>query len=451
MTCIAPSWWVSGGVGDSVGRCPVRVIVVVCRLPTLVVVVDNNRPAVWETGLVQYMRSLRQTVTRAILQSLRMSGRVDPLADASAVPLAPAASPPMDDQELDSVIAILALTRCLHTETVYLNGVLRMFVAALHAIGHGGQAGWTIRFQQYRRRAPLSQEAYEEECMRWVRANAERSPLNLAARVRELRETFGRTTNRLLLVCVETPGPRYGWPGLKRVAKRGRSGQQQLDGNIRNLLFLRRITDPLVRRFHAHHPLLKTIVGGSIHGPWMEPRINRTIPDIQRVFREVVDRLCRVARDINRLWGDPAVVPDAARRLSAERTLSEICRLTPPSPPVAVIPLALLVGLGQVADDLRFLRQFFSHCRRLMEEGLRVRNTTEWVVDCHLPANIPNVRCRLRPLVRLDWMHILQTNWPQKFLEFRAAPPPKPPLHIHTLICSFAGVPPPSSNDDANP
>lgn len=183
-------------------------------------------------------------------------------------------------------------------------------------------------------------------------------------------------------------------------------------------------------------------MGGGVAVDGTEPHDNVPVPNVQHVFQQVVDRLCQICQDVGQMWRNPAVIPDAAVRLSADKTLSEICRISPPttagtSPP-GIIPLAFFVGLSQVADDLRFLRQVFKHCRGLTEEALRTRNATEWIAKCYL-VGTPDVRCRLRPLQRIDWMHVLRTVWPQKFLEFRAAPATKPPIDVHAMHCSFAG------------
>lgn len=223
---------------------------------------------------VRYMKGLRQTVTRALMQSLRMGGRADVEDDRTGPSATPAqaatrsAVPPAiatNDHELNALVAILALNRVLQTEAAYLNGVLRIFVAALHASGFHCQAGWMVRFRHYQRRALMPQEAYQEECIRLLRLERDRSEQSLSLRMRALKEDFRVTTTRMLLVCSGSPGPRYGWPGLKREAKRGRSGQQQLDGNTQNLLLLQRIVGPLVARFQSHHPLLKKLSAVASH------------------------------------------------------------------------------------------------------------------------------------------------------------------------------------------
>lgn len=132
-------------------------------------------------------------------------------------------------------------------------------------------------------------------------------------------------------------------------------------------------------------------------------------------------------------------------RLVESKTLSELCRQTPPksTPASPRVPLVFLVSLAQVADDLQFLGRVFSHCRQLTSDAIRSRvvynpgGRYEWTVACKLEGQ-PDVSCRLQVSKRVDWIHALRTVYPQDLLNFRNAPGPKPPIDVHSLLCSFS-------------
>lgn len=83
---------------------------------------------------------------------------------------------------------------------------------------------------------------------------------DLERRSKLMEKMFAVTSNRMRLVCSGSPGPRYSWPGL-RTKRRGRVA---LADSIRGLTVLRKLVDPVVDRFHTHHPLLKRFTMAAI-------------------------------------------------------------------------------------------------------------------------------------------------------------------------------------------
>lgn len=109
-------------------------------------------------------------------------------------------------------------------------------------------------------------------------------------------------------------------------------------------------------------------------------------------------------------------------------------RVEPRNPGTRPVPHVLLVVLGQLVDDLRFLRRLVAFGRKHLihsltpePRGSRSNAATHRAsMDC-LVHGQPTISCRMYSRPMLNWQHVFRSLFPKKFstmpsLESSSAP-----------------------------
>jgi hypothetical protein len=247
----------------------------------------------------------------------------------------------------------------------------------------------------------------------------------------KLRNTFGRTSYILRLVC--TANARHAWPGDARtVGVRQRANappplRDRVDALRDRVHRLMAIEPVVVTAYAGDHPLFGTRETGTLMRMFFS-RLFGLIRDVQTVLAadNVPVALCdrHWLGDLNRMWvreRGAAVGPEA--------------------------PPALFLMYTQLADELQFLRQvaLFDRNRIL---GSMVP-TKSRCMDCPLPGGYPPIGARLTVRQYTDWQQAYRTLFPAKYARLMAKTTPNrtpPPAAVYytrlSLNSPYANVDP---------
>jgi hypothetical protein len=140
----------------------------------------------------------------------------------------------------------------------------------------------------------------------------------------------------------------------------------------------------------------------------------------------MLERTATVAEDAHTVCAE---TPAAERALADGHSIPQLNRLyarRAPAPDDRVrrfVPWPLLVGYGQIAEDLRFLRRFAAFDRARLVPALERRPDHRWDVTLsHRAVAVPDLTCRLSRRRIVDYHQAYRTLWPRQYAAHSAGP-----------------------------
>ena len=384
--------------------------------------IPNNK---YREHIVGYMRALKRDSFIAMHKSLNaaeMGGGCDPNTDdvdggrkgeEQLVPseeeelLLPPPPSSISPSALASSVAMAALVNAAINCVWDVRCILRTVIVAYDIQGRCPPPNYKLSGGQMMRSTVRPKVGFfQEQILREFRKENHTPTLNMP--LDKLRDTFGRTSYILRLVC--TVNARHAWPGDARtVGVRPRAGgahppppplRTRVDALRDRVHRLMAMEPVVVTAYSGDHPLYGTLETSTLMRTFLS-RLYELLRDIQNItMDDDTVSLCNQhwLADLNRMWVQKELGGPADNNNNKTEA-----------------PQAFFLMYTQLADELQFLRRIALFDRNRIIGSLGQGTAKARQVDCPLPGGYPPIGARLTVRRYTDWQQAYRTLFPFRY------------------------------------